>query len=95
MSDLTRLPGPVAENWDWQLAARCRGVPSDVFFHSDNERGAARAGRIARAKEVCRSCPVVAECRAHALAVREPYGIWGGLSEEDREALLAPVRQAG
>ena len=26
---------------------------------------------------------------AHALAVREPYGIWGGLSEDDREQILS------
>jgi hypothetical protein len=38
--------------------------------------------------EMCRQCPVVAQCRAHALAVGEPYGIWGGLSESERELLL-------
>jgi hypothetical protein len=32
--------------------------------------------------------PVIAACRAHALAVQEPYGIWGGLSEDDRLAIL-------
>jgi WhiB family redox-sensing transcriptional regulator len=31
---------------------------------------------------------VIAACRAHALAVQEPYGIWGGLSEDDRLAIL-------
>jgi hypothetical protein len=41
-----------------------------------------------RAKEMCRSCPVIAQCRSHALAVAEPYGIWGGLSESERELLL-------
>jgi len=39
-------------------------------------------------KAVCASCPVIAACRAHALAVQEPYGIWGGLSEDDRLAIL-------
>ena len=29
-----------------------------------------------------------AACRAHALAVQEPYGIWGGLSEDDRAVIL-------
>jgi len=37
---------------------------------------------------VCASCPVIAQCRAHALAVQEPYGIWGGLSEDDRLAII-------
>jgi WhiB family transcriptional regulator, redox-sensing transcriptional regulator len=27
-------------------------------------------------------------CREHALAVHEPYGIWGGLSESEREAII-------
>jgi WhiB family redox-sensing transcriptional regulator len=31
---------------------------------------------------------VIAECAAHALNVREPYGVWGGMTEEDREAML-------
>ena len=30
-----------------------------------------------------------AECAAHALAVREPYGVWGGFSESERLRLLA------
>ena len=54
----------------------------------DGERGRARAQREMRAKEMCRSCPVIAQCRSHALAVGEPYGIWGGLSESERELLL-------
>jgi WhiB family redox-sensing transcriptional regulator len=37
---------------------------------------------------MCRTCPVMAQCRAHALDVGEPYGIWGGLSETERELLL-------
>jgi len=35
------------------------------------------------------SCPVRVACAEHAVRVREPYGIWGGLSEEDREAIYA------
>jgi WhiB family redox-sensing transcriptional regulator len=34
-------------------------------------------------------CPVRIQCAEHALRVREPYGIWGGLSEEEREATYA------
>ncbi len=49
-----------------------------MFFHPDGERGRARSQREMRAKEMCRRCPVIAQCRTHALAVGEPYGIWGG-----------------
>jgi WhiB family transcriptional regulator, redox-sensing transcriptional regulator len=83
-----QLPGPNADIWDWQMSGLCRGVDSSMFFHPDGERGRARAQREMRAKEMCRQCPVVAQCRAHALAVGEPYGIWGGLSESERELLL-------
>ena len=41
-----------------------------------------------RAKEMSPRCPVITQCRSHALAVGEPYGIWGGLSESERELLL-------
>jgi WhiB family redox-sensing transcriptional regulator len=83
-----QLPGPNADIWDWQMHGLCRGVDSSVFFHPDGERGRARAQREMRAKEMCRSCPVITQCRSHALAVGEPYGIWGGLSESEREMLL-------
>src|SRR5262245_32843240 len=83
-----QLPGPNADIWDWQMQGLCRGVDSSVFFHPDGERGRARAQRELRAKEMCRSCPVIAQCRSHALSVAEPYGIWGGLSESERELLL-------
>jgi WhiB family transcriptional regulator, redox-sensing transcriptional regulator len=89
MADLTRLPGPNADHWDWQLLGRCRGLDPSLFFHPENERGSARRRRVAGAKDVCAGCPVRAQCRRHALAVHEPYGIWGGLSEEEREEIRA------
>lgn len=82
------LPGPNADIWEWQLKGVCRGVDSSVFFHPDGERGRARLQRERRAKEMCRSCPVIVQCRTHALRVGEPYGIWGGLSETERDLLL-------
>ena len=70
------------------MAAACRGMDSAAFFHPPAERNAAREKRITQAKAVCRACPAIVECREHALRVREPYGVWGGLSEEERAALL-------
>ena len=32
-------------------------------------------------------------CRQHALKVREPYGVWGGLTEDDREAIYSTERR--
>ena len=59
-----------------------------MFFHPYGERGPRRRNRENAAKAVCASCPVLEACRKHALAVQEPYGIWGGMSEDDRLAIL-------
>jgi WhiB family redox-sensing transcriptional regulator len=39
---------------------------------------------------VCQGCPVLLSCREHALRVREPYGVWGAMTEDEREATYAP-----
>jgi WhiB family redox-sensing transcriptional regulator len=89
MSNVRRLPGPIVDLWEWQRLGACRGRDSAQFFHPDGERGSSRNRREANAKAVCGTCPVRAECAAHALAVREPYGVWGGFSEAERLRLLA------
>jgi WhiB family redox-sensing transcriptional regulator len=88
VADTRRLPVPVTDIWDWQIRGACRGMDSGFFFHPEGERGPARANREARAKEVCRACPVIEQCRRHALAVQEPYGVWGGLSESERDEIV-------
>lgn len=79
-----QLPGQNTDVWDWQLQASCRGADWRTFFSPDGERGRARSTRETRAKQMCHQCPVIAECRAHALQVQEPYGTWGGLTEAER-----------
>jgi len=85
MADISRLPGPNADIWDWQLIGLCRGEDPNVFFHPEGERGPARVNRDAAAKAICGACHVKLQCAQHALAVKEPYGVWGGLTEDDRE----------
>ena len=47
------------------------------------------------AKAICVRCPVLEECREYALEVGETHGIWGGLNEMERRALLRQrARQA-
>jgi WhiB family transcriptional regulator, redox-sensing transcriptional regulator len=76
----------VADLWEWQMDGACRTADPRLFFHPEGERGPARRDRDAAAKAICAACPVMQECRRHALTVREPYGVWGGLSEDDRNA---------
>ncbi len=89
MADVSRLPGPNADTWDWQLLGLCRGEDPNMFFHPEGERGPARINRDTSAKAVCGACPVKVQCAQHALAVREPYGVWGGLTEDEREEIYA------
>ena len=87
MAEVMRLPGPVADRWDWQLSGACRAFSPETFFHPEGERGSKRRNREDHAKAICATCPVLTQCRSHALAVREPYGVWGGLSEEERDRI--------
>ena len=80
-------PVPVAALWEWQFKGLCRTTNPDTFFHPEGERGPSRRRRDARAKAIREQCPVIQQCREHALAVQEPYGVWGGMTEEDREAV--------
>jgi WhiB family redox-sensing transcriptional regulator len=80
----TDRPHPPRPTSDWQHRGSCRGTDTDMFFSPDGERGHARARREHAAKQICQDCPVLTECRTHAVTAAEPYGIWGGLSETDR-----------
>ncbi len=73
----------------WQLLAACRGEDSAFFFApSYFEKRREKDAREAVAKAICLRCPVLEECRGYALDVREGHGIWGGLNEMERRALL-------
>lgn len=52
------------------------------------ERKDEKLAREQRAKEICRTCPVRLPCLEYALQIREPHGIWGGLNEVERRAVL-------
>src|SRR5690606_40769288 len=65
---------------DWTSLAACRSSEPDELFVP----GAAQN----RAKAVCLGCPVRTECLADALDNRTEFGIWGGMTERERRALL-------
>lgn len=67
-------PGP------WKKNARCRNAPTSVFFPT-------RGDDVGQAKAICARCPVLEECRTYALAHPGLLGVFGGLSEVEREAM--------
>lgn len=79
LSELAELIAKYEGNWESHAA--CRDLSSSVFFP---ERG--QSSR--KAKQVCRSCPVRTECLAFALESRQKYGVWGGLTGEERKAYM-------
>jgi WhiB family redox-sensing transcriptional regulator len=82
---------------NWQHAAACRGEDSSYFFAPGYfERRSEKLAREAVAKAICARCPVRDECLEFALQVRDPHGVWGGLNEMERRALLRDrARRAG
>lgn len=89
MASIARLPMPLQTVYEWQYEGACRDVDPETFFSPDAERGPRRAAREQAAKALCAGCPVIEECLRHALAVKEPYGVWGGLTAGERDALSA------
>ena len=76
----------------WHLKAACRGPESELFFPpSFPERREEREAREDKAKAICGDCGVRPECLDFALRVREPHGIWGGLTEAERRRLMPRV----
>jgi WhiB family redox-sensing transcriptional regulator len=69
---------------DWHDNALCRGRDTEVFFPEEDEPTIV-------AKSICRRCPVRRDCLAHALERGERYGIWGGLTERERQLLRARI----
>jgi len=65
---------------DWTSRAQCQDTHPDELF----VQGAAQN----RAKAVCVGCPVRTECLADALDSRVEFGVWGGMTERERRALL-------
>lgn len=77
----------------WHSGAACRRDEAALFFAPSKEPTAARLAREEAAKRVCARCPVLMECREHALLQPEPYGVWGGLTAAERRVLLARRRR--
>ncbi|WP_239310994.1 MULTISPECIES: WhiB family transcriptional regulator [unclassified Frankia] len=75
----TQLIGSTVDG-DWTANAACRDLdPDDLFV-----QGAAQN----RVKTRCFGCAVRTECLADALDNRVEFGVWGGMTERERRALL-------
>ena len=72
----------------WRIDAQCRSKNAVHFFAPPHvECKQDRQRREAAARALCAGCPVRTPCLEYALDVREPHGIWGGLTQLERRRL--------
>lgn len=67
---------PLPESWVEEAA--CLGSRRDLFFAEDSKL----------AKKLCWGCVVRGECLSYAMRTPALRGVWGGESEQEREARL-------
>lgn len=68
---------------EWFKSASCSREDPEMFFPQR-----AKSKAEADAMQVCRECPVRQECLDYALEHEERFGVWGGVSERERKAML-------
>ena len=64
----------------WRDEANCLTVDPEIFFP-------VKGGSTVDAKKICDSCEVKVECLGYALQNNERFGVWGGLSDEERRKM--------
>jgi WhiB family redox-sensing transcriptional regulator len=67
-------------NEDWARQGQCRENDLNALFVRGAEQN--------RAKNICAGCPVKTECLAEALDNQIEWGVWGGMTERERRAIL-------
>ena len=76
-------------NRDWMSAAECLDVDPEIFFPSPPSKtwggryGDDRAQAVQAAVDVCKTCPVAAECLTYGQSIGATTGIWGGFDFDD------------
>ena len=65
---------------EWASRGACKSSSADELFVQGSAQN--------RAKQICGGCPVRTECLADALDSRVEFGVWGGMTERERRALL-------
>jgi WhiB family transcriptional regulator, redox-sensing transcriptional regulator len=72
----------------WRLGAACRSADPDLFFPVSSTGKSLE--QVTQAKAICARCPVRRECLAFALRTQQFHGIWGGLTEQERDQAEMP-----
>lgn len=82
MSPAHTVVDPLAGGPDfdsWPGTPRCIDADPDMFFPD-------KGGSTHEAKQLCAVCPVREPCLTYAVENDQDWGIWGGLSNNERRA---------
>ena len=62
----------------------CRGLTDAdfIFYGEDNQ-----PHNTAAAKAICARCPVRRECLDYAISEGDHYGVWGGMTDNQRDRI--------
>ncbi len=75
----------MASNEEWQDRAACRRIAVELFFPPAEQEAD-------DAKSVCAICEVRQPCLEFAIEAGERFGVWGGLTPQERRSLVARRR---
>lgn len=66
----------------WQLQANCNETNTELFFSK-------LESKVAKAKALCGSCAVADKCLQFALDTQIEFGIFGGVTADERKELVS------
>jgi WhiB family redox-sensing transcriptional regulator len=69
----------------WWARAACASADPELFFPISYSGPALR--QVARAKAICARCPIRQECLRYAVDAGSIQGVWGGMTEGERQRL--------
>lgn len=80
---------PLIPSEEWEKDSLCRRFDPDLF-----SPGEGKTYDPDIAQRICDYCPVIGKCGEKALKLREPWGVWGGLTPSQRDAVRLVDRSA-
>jgi WhiB family redox-sensing transcriptional regulator len=87
---------PQRNEMAWRTRGGCRGHDPEGWFPIyEGWPTSALTAQHEWAVAICRTCPVLEQCRTWALQHRERHGIWGGLWAHERRLILAHRDRSG
>lgn len=64
--------------------AKCVGEPIETFYELTPQNEL-------KAKLMCSECPIVGKCLTWAVMTKEPFGIWGGKTPQQRGTIRKSI----